>query len=197
MRAQRYRQLVKGQVIAADLCRRVDLPSRVVEYDHSTQLDHSEGLLAWHLNILQVPYLTAAIERYERLGSYFGLETRHPLLDIRLLELSVALPLDQKVRGGWSKYLLRQIAQQRLPYSVAWREGWEELGWSFTLRQAQKLGTMSDLSLEDLQQTLAPYTDRHSLAQCCRAGFDGEEEQLVEYWQQYLLCQWLQREVIE
>ena len=82
----------------------------------------------WQLETLQSSNLTVGIERYERITSYFGIETRHPLLDIRLLQFSCAVPMRQKVRDGWSKYLLRGLAAQRLPQSVAWREGWEGPG---------------------------------------------------------------------
>jgi asparagine synthase (glutamine-hydrolysing) len=143
----RYRALLARSPISPELARRADLAGRFARYQQYLANNSGEGLQAWHQHIMQVPYLIAGIERYERLASYFGVEVRHPLLDTRLLAFSAALPLAQKVRGGWSKFLLRRLAAGRLPAEVAWREGWEELGWQFEARLAQWLGRGQDFPM--------------------------------------------------
>ena len=44
-----------------------------------------------------------------------GLETRAPLLDHRVAELALRLPLSLKWRGGSTKWLLRRLLYRRVP----------------------------------------------------------------------------------
>ena len=57
------------------------------------------------------------IELDERAASYFGLESRHPFNDRRLIEFALALPEEQRWRDG-SKFILRQAMNGILPRSV-------------------------------------------------------------------------------
>lgn len=61
--------------------------------------------------------------RYEDKNSMaFGIETRLPFLDHRLLEYSISLPLEHKINQGWSKWILRDSMRQHLPEEVLWRK---------------------------------------------------------------------------
>jgi hypothetical protein len=71
--------LLTGQVISPELASAVGLQARVLEYDNSRYVDPVSGMQGWHQQILQAPFVTAAIKRYEHLGSYFGVEARNPL----------------------------------------------------------------------------------------------------------------------
>ncbi|MFA6392457.1 MAG: asparagine synthase (glutamine-hydrolyzing), partial [Patescibacteria group bacterium] len=58
-----------------------------------------EDLTKWSLPVLL---------RYEDKNSgTFGLEARLPFLDYRLVEQAAKMPLDQKMRLGWTKFILR------------------------------------------------------------------------------------------
>lgn len=48
-------------------------------------------------------------------------EVRDPFLDYRLVELAVSLPIDFKLRDGWTKYILRRAAEARIPPEICWR----------------------------------------------------------------------------
>jgi len=47
-----------------------------------------------------------------------SIEARMPFLDYRLVSLAFQLPVNWKMRGPWSKYVLRQAMYQRIPESV-------------------------------------------------------------------------------
>lgn len=65
-----------------------------------------------------VPYLT----HYEdRISMAHGVEVRLPYLDYRIIEFGLGLPLDFKVRNGWTKYLMRRALGSNLPDSIVWR----------------------------------------------------------------------------
>ena len=52
-----------------------------------------------------------------------SIETRLPFLDWELVELSLSLKTTMKLKGGWSKYVLRKYAEaMKLPGEIAWRK---------------------------------------------------------------------------
>ena len=60
--------------------------------------------------------------RYEDRNSMLhGVEARLPFLDYRLVELSLSLPVNLKIRMGWTKWILRKAMDARMPASVVWR----------------------------------------------------------------------------
>ena len=56
--------------------------------------------------------------KVDRAGMAFGLETRVPILDHRLVELAFSLPISFKVRGGQTKWPLRQILYKHVPRAL-------------------------------------------------------------------------------
>ncbi len=60
--------------------------------------------------------------RYEDRNSMLhGVEARLPFLDYRLVELSLSLPVQFKIRQGWTKWMLRKTMDGRMPDYVVWR----------------------------------------------------------------------------
>jgi len=60
--------------------------------------------------------------RYEDKNSmHFSIEARLPFLDPRLVEYVASLPEDFKIRGGWTKLVLRQAMRGILPKEIATR----------------------------------------------------------------------------
>jgi asparagine synthase (glutamine-hydrolysing) len=58
------------------------------------------------------------LKETERNASAFGIETRIPFLDHRLVEYSFSLPTDYKIRNGWTKWILRESMRGVLPELV-------------------------------------------------------------------------------
>ena len=48
----------------------------------------------------------------------YGLEVRSPFLDYRLVELGLRVPSRLRTKDGRNKYLLRRLAERRLPEAV-------------------------------------------------------------------------------
>ncbi len=74
-----------------------------------------------HLEIFetQIPQLL----RYEDKNSMaHSIETRLPFLDWQLVETSLSLNNNFKIKDGWSKFILRKAVADELPESIVWRK---------------------------------------------------------------------------
>lgn len=192
-RPYRYRKLVGMNILRADFACGVDLRDRVRIYDLSREFPVNSSLPFWHMNIMQLPYLTCAVERYERIASYFRMECRHPLFDTRLLKFSAGLPLNYKVRGGWSKFILRLLADKWLPAEVAWREGHDQLGWLFNVRCAKTESEKAGVPREAVARCLFRYLDQSQLGAMWAEADAGDPMSLSQIWFYHRLYLWLQR----
>ena len=52
----------------------------------------------------------------------FSIESRVPFLDVRVVELIASLPLDQKIRNGVTKVVLRRAVKGLIPESIRCRK---------------------------------------------------------------------------
>lgn len=60
--------------------------------------------------------------RYEDRNSMLhGVEARLPFLDYRMVELALSLPVQLKIRSGWTKWILRKTMDSRMPADIVWR----------------------------------------------------------------------------
>jgi asparagine synthase (glutamine-hydrolysing) len=91
-----------------------DLVNEHVQSYHSLK-----SLQISEIEKFQLPHLL----RYEDRNSMrWGIETRLPFLDYRVVECSLGLPIDLKIKDGWSKIILRKIMDGKLPDEIVWRK---------------------------------------------------------------------------
>ena len=86
----------------------------------------ASSLAGSHLHRMQHQLLTwnglRALLHYEDRNSMaFGIETRLPFLDYRLVEFLYGLEPELKIRNGWTKAVLREALDGVLPSEVCWR----------------------------------------------------------------------------
>lgn len=80
------------------------------------------GGLEKYLALDQRYYLADDIlYKVDRVSMAHSLEVRPPYLDPRIVEFAAQLPEEFKLRGGTSKYILRQLMKDKLPKSVLTR----------------------------------------------------------------------------
>ena len=129
--AVEYRALKADSFASSSLTRRVGMRGRYHRYRQTIAGSHH-----WHptdeaLSAMAAPYITAGIERYNRIASYFGVEPRPAFADRDLIEFHAWVPIALRTRDGHPKWILRKARRGRLPQEVAWRRDKSNIGWIF------------------------------------------------------------------
>ena len=126
-----FQQLCKDARIAPPFARRVGLRQRFATYRKDMAETRLGNPVGTPHSIMTAAYITAGVERYNRVASFHGIEPRHPFLDRRVIELHAWLPLGLRLRKGRYKWILRKAMEGILPQEVAWRRGKEHIGYLF------------------------------------------------------------------
>lgn len=94
-----------------------------------------------------------------------SIEYRYPLLDVRLLEFTQALPSRCKRSGGFGRFLLRQAMNEILPKSIQWRN--DKSGSTIPSVSFRLAETLRRLKTNDiLDPILSPFVDLDKLQKC-------------------------------
>lgn len=62
------------------------------------------------------------IEATELWAKEYGMSFRYPMLDVDLVDFALALPIRQKARKGWGRYLFRMAMEGILPPRLQWQK---------------------------------------------------------------------------
>ncbi|MFM9890540.1 MAG: asparagine synthase (glutamine-hydrolyzing) [Rickettsiales bacterium] len=78
----------------------------------------------WAIQSLDVTETSVPVLlRYEDKNAMaFGIETRLPFMDYRLVETAMSLPMEYKIHQGWTKWALRSAMEPHLPEAITWRK---------------------------------------------------------------------------
>lgn len=76
------------------------------------------NILYLHLVQQSIP---ALLHYEDRNSMAFSIEARVPLLDYRIVEFAMGLPSEYKIKGSWTKWILREAGSRVIPHKVAWR----------------------------------------------------------------------------
>ena len=86
--------------------------------------------------LLMSTKMAQGLSGLNQIGASFGVETRHPFMDQKLIEYALALPPDLSLRAGWTRYVLREAIGPLMPPTIQTRIGKADLssllGRSFT-----------------------------------------------------------------
>jgi asparagine synthase (glutamine-hydrolysing) len=88
-------------------------------YYSTPELSSLNGIL--HFNTC-VHGLNELLRYADRNSMAHGREVRLPFLDHQLVEFVFSLPPEYKIRKGWTKWILRQSMNKKLPGDITWRK---------------------------------------------------------------------------
>ena len=118
-----------------------------------------------------------------------SLELRPPFLDNRMVELALQLPSGLKVRGGETKWILKQVADRHLPSSITRRR---KVGFKVPIGawfKAQLRDVARDLLLSE-DSCVASLLDRQMLERLLKRHDSGRSNEEGRIWTLLSLEQW-------
>ena len=111
-----------------------------------------------HVRGIDSGLMAYAFEDIECVSSAFGIESRHPFFDKRLVEFCLSLPARQKIRDGWTRVVQREAMRGVLPEPLRTRPDKSNLGHNFNAslkhggaRMDEALATLAGMAGEDKQ----------------------------------------------
>jgi asparagine synthase (glutamine-hydrolysing) len=131
------------------------------------------------------------LTKVDRASMALSLEARAPFLDHRVVEFALTLPLEQKWRGGESKWLLRQLLHQRVPRDLVDRP---KMGFSVPLAELFRGGLR-----EQIENAFAGplLEDLHICPDPARAAWQdflaGNNDSVDRIWTLFALTYWAER----
>ena len=84
-----------------------------------------------HRRSLASGNLSFFLEVNNKASSAFGIDSRHPFFDKRLVEFCLSLPPDQKMKDGWDRLIMRRALKGILPERIRKRLSKSDWGPSF------------------------------------------------------------------
>jgi asparagine synthase (glutamine-hydrolysing) len=125
--------------------------------------------------------------RYEDRNSMaFSIESRVPFLDHRLVEFSIALDNDWKIKDGWTKYILRKTAEPLLDKEVVWRK--YKMGF-LTPQKLWKLQSKKELDTFVNEVNIPDFLDKNYLLKLNNADVN-DNSHLSEFWKMVSFLKW-------
>ena len=181
-------------------------PSGVIKHDFARRIDLGDHIRVSMAERLRAPKTerqeqyallssglqTHVFELMERISSAFGIESRHPFADRRLLEFCLALPPEQKLQNGWTRIVLRRAMAGIVPDQIRWRGG--KAVNSAAVTQGIQLfarGTIEEIILHDpshLETYVNIDTLRTTYQRYLTYGYTDDE---MVVWQAVILALWL------
>ncbi|MHC1699564.1 MAG: asparagine synthase (glutamine-hydrolyzing) [Humidesulfovibrio sp.] len=117
-----------------------------------------------------------------------SLEVRSPLLDHTLIELFASLPVNLKVRGGETKYLLKKLAERVLPKDILYRR---KQGFDLPIREWMA-GPMHGFVMDALAEAhpaLGAHIDLNVAQDIAREHASGKNRKNM-LWRLLMLALW-------
>ena len=107
------------------------------------------------------------------------MEARLPFLDFRLVEASLSISSQHKIKDGWTKFILRKCMEGMLPDAVVWRKS--KLGFN----SPEKTWTRSYKS-----QMHAEIKESKIISSLCCREIELEKLDNKSLWKLYSVARW-------
>jgi asparagine synthase (glutamine-hydrolysing) len=124
----------------------------------------------------------------DRNAMHFGIESRVPFLDHRLVEWAVGLPANEKITDGWTKYPVRRYLDARGLKELAWRK--DKLGF-VAPQQRWREALLPELRSRALDGPTPDWLDRPALEALFNKDLQSNAH-LSEFWRVTALMRWVE-----
>ncbi len=123
----------------------------------------------------------------DRNAMHFGIESRVPFLDHRLVEWALGLPTNQKIHKGWTKHPIRGHLNDKGLSELAWRK--DKLGF-VAPQQRWREALLPQLRSMVLDHPVPAWIDRPVLERLYSDDLKGNAH-LSEFWRVMALLRWV------
>lgn len=139
------------------------------------------------LSISSMNYSMQDLLRYEDRNSMaFSIESRVPFLDHRLVEFSIALENEWKIKGGWTKYVLRKSCESILNKEVVWRK--DKMGF-LTPQKEWKENSKRQLKQFINDTEIPDFLNKQRIIAACESELN-DNSHLSEFWKLVSFVKW-------
>jgi asparagine synthase (glutamine-hydrolysing) len=147
-----------------------------------------------HWRELNSPLLPYALEVADKAAAAFSLEPRYPFFDRRLIEFCLALPAEQKLHHGWTRFIMRRAMACVLPDDVCWRTGKANLSPNFKRRLLDHDRELLDDVIMHDPQIIEEYVDVSALREAYgRYASEPMSDDALTIYSTVTLALWLRR----
>lgn len=148
--------------------------------DTLTRMIHSEMRL-------RLPELL--LMRVDKIGMSTSIEARVPFLDHQLVEFTMDIPMDWKIKNGQSKYLLKKALADILPHEILHRP---KMGFAAPMADWLRgdFGARAERSVLDSRLLVRNFLDRNHIAAMFRQHREGRRNNALHLWTLFNLTSW-------
>jgi asparagine synthase (glutamine-hydrolysing) len=193
--AEFYRLLVSQWQDSSEILVDANEPSTAFNYVRDGQSDAT--FLETMARIDLVTYLPGDIlTKVDRASMSVGLEARVPLLDHRIVEFALQLPMSFKIRGGVGKYILRKLLYRYVPKKLVDRP---KMGFGVPIGRWLR-GQLREWAQDLLDERAirdAGYFRADMFRQLWREHLTGQADWSSRLWTVLMFQSWLNRWKIE
>jgi asparagine synthase (glutamine-hydrolysing) len=156
----------------------IDVPQR----GGKSFLEHARLSVEWNLYDLL---------RYEDRNSMaFSIESRVPFLDHHLVDVALLMPLEDKIKNGWTKYPIRSLMKKtKLPPEIVWRKGKK----GFITPQEEWKKQLSERMKDEMRYLDLPeIMNKQYITEIINQPITNNWH-LSEFWRAYSVIKWYNR----
>jgi asparagine synthase (glutamine-hydrolysing) len=169
-----------NQIPSYTLCRDdFNVPDLVNDY-RERKREMKKSLFGIHRAAIELERLPLILRNFDKASMLSGVEIRAPFLDYRLVEFCCNLPLRQKVRNGYTKYILRKTMDEYLPSEIIWRK--HKIGINAPLDLWMKDRSFASSYREQLESNTSWISEILEIPKPAGSLFDATKDDLSLNW---------------
>jgi len=155
--------------------------------DHLTRMAYSEFRL-------RLPELL--LMRVDKIGMSTSIEARVPFLDHKLVEFTMDIPMEWKIKGGETKYLLKKALEDLLPNEILYRP---KMGFAAPMAEWLRgdFGKHAEAAVLNSPLMDRGFLNKHHIAQKFRDHVEGRRDSALHLWTLFNLTSWYDHWVVE
>ena len=148
--------------------------------DHLTRMAYNEFRL-------RLPELL--LMRVDKIGMSTSIEARVPFLDHKLVEFTMDIPMEWKIKGGETKYLLKKALEDLLPNEILYRQ---KMGFAAPMAQwlRGEFGCRAEATVLGSPLMERGFLNRAHIAQKFRDHIEGRHDNALHLWTLFNLASW-------